>query len=118
MSEWWPIQSTGMIFGIAGGACGVLGGIFGTAVGVLVPRSRGKPFVYCGLALLCAFSIGSIGLGVTALVIGQPRHVWMWPMLLGFVMFTSALPSGLMIPRWYRQAEQRKLEAAGLRRGL
>ncbi len=60
MSEWWPIQSTGMIFGIAGGACGVLGGIFGTAVGVLVPRGRGKPFVYCCLALLCAIAISSI----------------------------------------------------------
>jgi predicted membrane protein len=118
MSEWWPIQSTGMIFGIAGGACGVLGGIFGTAVGLLVRRCRGKPFVYCCLALLCAISIGSIGLGVMALVIGQARHVWMWPMLLGFVMLMSALPSGLMIPRWYRQAERRKLEAAGLRRGL
>ena len=118
MSEWWPIQSTGMIFGIAGGACGVLGGIFGTAVGVLVPRGRGKPFVYCCLALLCSIAISSIGLGVTALVIGQPRHVWMWPTLLGVIMLTSVLPSGLMIPRWYRQAEQRRLEAAELRRGL
>ena len=118
MSEWWPIQSTGMIFGIAGGACGVLGGIFGTAVGVLVPRGRGKPFVYCCLSLLCAIAIGSIGVGVMALVIGQPQHVWMWPTLLGFVMLTSTLPSGLMIPRWYRQAERRRLEAAELRRGF
>ena len=118
MSEWWPIQSTGMIFGIAGVACGVLGGMFGTAVGVLVQRGRGKPFVYGCLTLLCAIAISGAVLGVVALVIGQPRHVWMWPILLGSIMLTSVLPSGLMIPRWYRQAEQRRLEAGELRRGF
>jgi hypothetical protein len=116
MSEWWSSQSTGMIFGIAGAACGVLGGILGTAAGVLVPRGRGKPLVYGCFALLCAIAIGSAALGAVALISGQPRHVWMWPILLGAIMLTSILPSGLMIPRWYRQAEQRRLEAAEIRR--
>jgi len=117
MSEWWSVQSTGLIFGIGGAAYGVLGGIFGTAAGVLVQRGRGLPIVYGCLALLLAVAIGSVGLGTVALMIGQPRHVWMWPLLIGCAALSSVLPAGLMIPRFYRQAEQRRLAAAEMRRG-
>lgn len=117
MSEWWSGESSGMIIGTCGAACGALGGIFGIAAGLLVPRGRGQPFVYGVFALILAASIGGISFGVVALTNGQPRHVWMWPTLLGAIMLASTVPSGFQIPKWYRRAEQRRLDAAELRQG-
>lgn len=116
MSEWWTIESCGMIFGIIGAACGVLGGVYGSVVGLLVPRGRGKPVVYGVFGLLVALALAGLALGVSARMMGQPQHVWMWPALLGATMLMATLPSGFLIPSWYRKAEQRRLEAGELRR--
>ncbi|MBU3727862.1 MAG: hypothetical protein FGM37_01235 [Phycisphaerales bacterium] len=116
INEWWPIQSTGLIFGIAGAAAGLLGGLYGTLCGLLVPRGKGKPIVYGMLAMIVVIGAASVMAGMIALLIGQPRHVFQWLLLVGGVMLVSTLPSGLMIPKWYRQAEQRRLEATELRK--
>lgn len=118
MSEWWSEQASGMIFGVAGAVCGVIGGIFGSACAVLVPRGRGKAVVYGALGLIVAAAVAGVAIGGVGILLGQPRHVWMWPMLLGAVLLAAMLPSGLMIPKWYLQAELRRLEAGELRRSL
>jgi MFS family permease len=116
MNEWWTIQSTALIFGIVGAACGLLGGLFGTVAGLLVPRGRGKPIVYGAFVSILAIALAGVVLGIAALLVGQPQHVWMWPLLTGGILLASILPSGLMIPAWYRQAERRRLAAAEFRR--
>jgi len=115
MNEWWTMQSTGWIFGIAGAACGLLGGLFGTVAGFLVPRGRGKPIVYGALVSILAIALAGVVLGLAALLAGQPQHVWMWPLLTGGILLASTLPTGLMIPGWYRDAERRRLAAAEFR---
>ncbi|MFM7521338.1 MAG: hypothetical protein ACKO9B_12825 [Planctomycetota bacterium] len=115
MNEWWSEMSTGLIFGTAGAVYGTLGGLFGVLAGVMVPRGRGKPLVYGLMALLIASGLGGMALGATAVVLGQPGHVWMWPLLLGAMMLFSILPGGLGIHHAYRQAERRRLDAAELR---
>lgn len=116
MNEWWTIESAGLIFGLTGAAGGLLGGLFGVMTSLLVPRGRGKPIVYGLFGLIVAIAVAGLVLGIVALLAGQPRHVWMWPILTGGVMLASSLPSGLMIPRWYGQAERRRLAAAEIRR--
>ena len=118
MNEWWSEQAAGLIFGIAGSVGGVLGGLLGAAAGALIPQGRGKPLVYGLFGTLVILAIASVALGLWALVGGQPRHVWMPPLLVGGVTLVSILPSGLCLPRWYRQAEQRRLEAGEFRRSL
>ena len=118
MNEWWSEQAAGLIFGIAGSVGGVLGGLLGAAAGALIPQGRGKPLVYGLFGTLVILAIASVALGLVALLGGQPRHVWMPPLLVGGVMLVSILPSGLWLPRWYRQAEQRRLEAGEFRRSL
>lgn len=116
MNEWWTVQSTGLICGIAGAACGTLGGLYGTVAGLLVPRGRGKPIVYGILALNVAIALGGVVLGIVGLLAGQPQHVWLWPLLIGGVILVAVLPTGLMMPAFYRQAEQRRLAAAEFRK--
>jgi hypothetical protein len=107
----------GAVGGLLGAGVGVLGGgIYGPLVGILAPRGKAKALVmgYHGLLLLLGLAL-LIG-GLVALVGGQPYGVW----------FTLLLPGGilslLMICLWpviamrYREAEQRRLEAAEFRR--
>jgi ribose/xylose/arabinose/galactoside ABC-type transport system permease subunit len=115
-NEWWSIESTGLIFGIAGAAAGLLGGLYGILCGFLVPRGKGKPIVYGLFAMIVVVGAASVMTGLIALLIGQPRHVFQWLLLVGGVLLVATLPSGLMIPMWYRQAEQRRLEATELRK--
>jgi len=115
-NEWWSIESTGLIFGIAGAAAGLFGGLYGSLCGFLVPRGKGKSIVYGMFAMIVVVGAASVMTGLIALLIDQPRHVFQWLLLVGGVLLVSTLPSGLMMPKLYRQAEQRRLEVTELRK--
>lgn len=117
MSEWWSMMDMGRLGAITGTACGVLGSVIGCAGGILVPRGRGKGVVYGLLGLGIAIGAVSLVMAVVALGTGQPRHVLFPLALVGVVMLGSTLPFSFFVPRLYRQAEARRLQAEELRRG-
>ena len=116
MTAWWT-ETTGTILSAYGGAgVGIIGGLFGTAVGVLAPRGVGRQVITAAQYALTAVGVVVLGLGLTGLVTGQPYHVWYPPTLVGGVM--AAVIGGLIpaVRQRYREAEQRKLEAESIRR--
>lgn len=107
-TPWWTEQQSGLIWGLAGGGLGTLGGLTGAALGVLAPRGR------CRRPVLTAFFafvvLGSIVLvaGAVAMVLGQPYAVY-YPLLLVGTVLTMAF--GMMWPMplmTYRLADRRR----------
>ena len=110
-------EDWGLVGTLLGVGVGLLGGVYGTMVGVCAPRGKAKGLVYglhwfsllLGLAVLAA--------GVTALMGGQPYRVW-YPLL-----FSGAIVTVLMIiftpliKLRYKQAEHRHLSAEEFRHG-
>ena len=110
-------ENWGLVGALLGGGVGLLGGVYGTMVGICAPRGKAKGLVYglhwfsllLGLAVLAA--------GVTALIGGQPYGVW-YPLL-----FSGAIVTFLiiiftpLIKLRYKQAEHRHLSAEEFRRG-
>jgi hypothetical protein len=116
MTPWWNAHDGTLIGAYGGAAIGVLGGILGTAAGVLAPRGRAKGVIlasFIGMALAGAVVLCA---GAVAMLIGQPRHVW-YPLVLigGIVVIVLPMQIPALRAR-YRQAEMRRLEAEELRR--
>ena len=110
-------QNFGVVGGSIGGGIGVLGAVYGTVVGVLAPRGKGRPFVFAmhwaSLALGGLFLIA----GVTAVITGQPYGVWYSLLLPGLLLTVLMGTMTPVIKLRYRQAEHRRLQAEEFRRG-
>ena len=116
MIEWWNAYQGNMIGAIGGSAVGVFCGILGAMAGTFAPRGRFKGFVLGSMGVLVAVGAATLAAGITALVVGQPYHVW-YPLTLGGTIGTCVM--GGLLPMFvmrYRQAEARRMEAEGLRR--
>ena len=99
---------------IPGTVLGTLGGLWGSLVGTLAPRGKGKSLVLTSLGILLAASVACLGLGIMALVARQPYGVWyglLLPGIIGLVVLGSLSPVALTA---YRQAEMRKIQARDL----
>ena len=99
---------------IPGTALGVLGGLWGSLVGVLAPRGKAKSLVMGSLFLMIAACASCLALGILALVQHQPYGVWYGltlPGIVGLVVLGSLTPVALTR---YREAENRKMEAQDL----
>ncbi|MGL4549579.1 MAG: hypothetical protein ACRC33_00215 [Gemmataceae bacterium] len=101
---------------IPGTAFGVLGGLFGSLVGVLGPRRPGQ--VIGGLWVGLAGSAALLTLSVVALIQGQPYGVWYGlglPGLLGTVLAATFLVTlRPVILRAHRDEEERRMQARDL----
>ena len=116
MEAWWTAQQAGYIGAIGGGAVGLIGALVGS-MSFLIVRGKAKPFMVGVFAAVIAFGIAALCVGIAAIVMKQPYHVWYPPTLGGFIatcLFGALLPVILIR---YRQAEARRLEAEQLRRG-
>lgn len=118
MSEPWfsdPNQFGAWFGSIAGGVGGTLAGILGAAAGTLAPRGRGRKVVL-GLMTLGAALGGLMALvGAYAFFTGQPYGIW-YPLLLCGIIFAAVMgPLVPVVRRVYDRAEQRKLDAEGIR---
>jgi hypothetical protein len=117
-TPWFDPNSFGAWFGALGGsACGILGGVVGTAAGVLAPRGKARPWVL-GLIWACVgLGVACVGFGLVALASGQPLGIWSWPIYLGgltIIVFGGNIPG---VRRRYAEAETRRLHAEALRHG-
>ncbi len=99
---------------IPGTLLGVVGGTLGAVTGTLAPRGKARRLVlglYVAVIVMCACLLG---VGVVALLAGQPYGVWYglgFPGLLGIVVVGALYP---MARRHYREAEARRLAAGDL----
>jgi MFS family permease len=115
---WVAAPHQAILAAVLGAGIGVLGGIYGTMLGLLVPRGRGKRFVYALHWGFLGLGVVLVAVGITALATRQPYGVW-YAFLLPGLIATSMLAvfTPLLARIWYRQAEQRRLEAEEFRRG-
>jgi hypothetical protein len=115
-NPWFDPNSFGAWFGVvAGGGLGSLGGLLGGLAGFLVPRGKAKQLIVGAWAALLAIGFVMLLFGSYAWAVGQPWGIWYGPVLCGgilSVVFGSQLP---MILSRYRQAENRRIDADGLR---
>jgi hypothetical protein len=117
MSEpWFNPDMFGAYFGGIGGSLGgVFCGTWGAAVGCLAPRGKVKTLIVGIGWFILAVGVGALGLGLVALVAGQPYGIWYAPLLLGSVV---SIVTGILLPMVYlryRQADLRKLQAEEFR---
>ncbi|MFG0241189.1 MAG: hypothetical protein ACF8R9_00240 [Phycisphaerales bacterium JB054] len=117
MTEWWTSQDAALIGAIGGSAVGVLGGVFGTVVGLCAPKGIARVPVLGTQLALAVLGVVMLVAAVVALLGSQPYHVW-FPLLLGGVLLAS-LMGGLypVVRARYMQAEARRMDAEALRRG-
>lgn len=113
---WFDPNVFGPWFGaIGGGLGGTLGGIWGALVGTLAPRGRAKRLVV-GLGwLILTAGVACLGLGLYALISGQPYAIWYPPFLIGILI--PSVVGGLLpvVYLRYRQADERRLQAENFR---
>jgi hypothetical protein len=113
VEPWFTPWLAGPIFG---GGVGVLGGVYGTLVGILAPRGLARGFVMGLHWTYVVIGLALLGTGITALITGQPYGVWFGFLLPGAILSVLMLSFTPMIRLRYRQAEQRRLEAEEFRR--
>ncbi|MHC4651012.1 MAG: hypothetical protein ACYTES_09155 [Planctomycetota bacterium] len=110
-------ENYGLVGGLAGGGVGVLGAVYGTTVGVLAPRGKGRAAVFAMHWTFLALGVLMLAAGITALATGQPYGVW-YALLLPGALVTIMMMVFLPIVRVrYQQAEHRRLEAEEFRQG-
>lgn len=117
MNDWWTNQDAALIGAIGGSAIGVLGGLFGTIVGICAPKGIARGPVLASQLVMAALGAGFLLAGIVALVQQQSAHVWL-PLLLGGSLL-DVLMLGLypVVRMRYAQAEARRMDAEALRRG-
>jgi hypothetical protein len=113
---WWTSQDAGYI----GAAIGILGGLFGTVVGLsgaMLKSTRAYTLVKYFIFAFAALGAAALLAGVYALIRSQPYHVF-YPLLLAGGIF-SILPIALLpaLRNRLRVMEQRRMESAALRNG-
>lgn len=119
MADPWfePAWKFGAYFGAIGGTLGGLaGGVLGCC-SYFVAKGQGRRWVLGGYAAMCLVGLLSLFVGLYALAVGQPYAIWYPLTQFGVVM---GLLGGCLYPviaAKYREAEQRKIDAAGLRGG-
>jgi hypothetical protein len=103
--------------GLAGAGVGVMGAAYGSTVGVLAPRGKGRAAVFAMHWTFLALGVLMLAAGITALATGQPYGVW-YALLLPGALVTILMMVFLPIVRVrYQQAEHRRLEAEEFRQG-
>ncbi len=95
MIEWWTEESSTLIGALGGAAAGVIGGGFGSLMGVCAPRGKLKSLVTSTHTLLVIASGVLLGAGIYANATGQPYHVF-FPLMLAGSIGVSVL--GALLP--------------------
>lgn len=113
---WWPNEAAGWIGAIGGSVLGLIGAGIGVAAATLAPRGRGRKAVMGVMIAAIVAGAGLLIAGIVAVSLGQPYAVWYPLVLTGFIA-TTVMGSLLPVVRVrYREAEQRRVDAAQLRR--
>jgi len=114
--EWWSSQIGALIGAIGGGGLGSLAGLLGAAAGSLAPQGKARGVVLGTFSALIALGVALASGGLSALLVGQPRHVWMPLLLIGGVLTLVLIPLRPIVKKRYAEAEARRLHSEEFRR--
>ncbi len=117
MNDWWTNQDAALIGAIGGSAIGILGGLFGSIVGVCAPKGIARGPVLGGQLAMAVLGVVLLIAGIVAVVQQQSAHVWL-PLMLGGGLLAGIMGGLYPVVRMrYTQAEARRMDAEALRRG-
>jgi hypothetical protein len=113
---WFDPNTFGAYAGaILGGGGGTLAGLWGALAGALAPKGKAKTLVIgLGLALAGGGAI-LLGVGLYALLVGQPYAIWYPLTLAGGVIAIVCAALVPVIRKRYAEAEARQLAAEQFR---
>lgn len=111
---WFDGPTAGLIGGIGGSALGVLGGVFGSLCSWLIPKGRGKALLLGMTVAMAALGVGCLLTAATALATGQPYAVWYTFLLPGFLMTLLGTMFFFVVRKRFREVELRKMHAQDL----
>src|SRR5436309_3911742 len=112
MAEPWFDEATfGTVCGVAGAVFGILAGAWGGLAGWLAPQGRARALIWTTWAAFLVAGLAVLGLGLYALIVGQPRYIWSGLCYFGLLV-TGLIGGGFFVLRQrYAPAEQRRLLA-------
>ena len=113
-SEWWDKRKGGILERIIGSVVGIFGGLIGCLVGIFAPRGKGRKWIFGLVIFGIVTGFALLMIGVVALCLAQPRHVWYPFVICGGVMSFGSAGVLLIIRRAYALVERRRMEALDL----
>jgi MFS family permease len=104
---WWSETAAGYVGGIGGSLVGLLGAL----VGILSSRGKARRLVTAIMGAQIVAGLAAVALGLIALSLGQPHHVYSVLVLLGLI--CAAVNGSLLrtVRRRYEQRELRRIRA-------
>lgn len=115
MDMWWSAEQANELGGWVGAGVGIVGGLFGSAMGLLIPRGKGRSFMIPAHVAITFAGVAMLIVGVIALAMSQPFHVYFPLLLCGGI---TAISLGCLLPvtlNGYRASERRRMDACSLR---
>ena len=110
-SLWFSGPTGGVLGGVLGTVLGLCGAVTGCLCGFLVPRGKGRRLIFGLFLFWTMMGVVTLIIGVSALCLGQPYHVW-YPFVLCGGLFLFLVPHTFFaIKKGYAQAELRKMQA-------
>ncbi len=116
VTPWWGMQQGTLIGAFGGAGVGVLGATLGPAMGIMLPRGKGKGIILPALLVIGVLGVVALITGLVALISGQPYHVWYPLTLIGLIASAVMLPLYFVARARYRAAERNRMEAQDLLR--
>ncbi len=107
LGSWWPVTASGWIGGIFGTVFGCWGGL----IGYLSQKGRARSFVMASWVINIAAGLLSLMVGLTALAMAQPYHVWYPLLLIGVILPVVLLGNRKKIMANYAEVEERRMAA-------
>lgn len=105
--EWWSSRYAGWI----GGGIGAFFGCWGGLIGMLAQAGRGRAFIQASVWFNIVFGSASLVLGLVALAMSQPYHIWYPFILIGVLLPGIMLGTRKNLLKQLAAAEERKMAA-------
>jgi hypothetical protein len=117
VTPWWSAQHSIWIGALGGSGVGLLGAILGPAMGILIPKGKGRAFILPSLLVMAILGGCVEVVGIAAVIQRQPYHVWYPLVLLGAICLCVMLPLYFVAKARYRAIEVNRMEARDLLTG-
>ncbi len=107
LGSWWPVTWSGWI----GGIVGTVFGCWCTLIGFLSQKGKARSFVMASWVVNVAVGSVSLVIGLIALAMKQPYHVWYPLILIGVILLGVLLGNRRKIMAHYTEIEERRMAA-------